>query len=174
MGEPVVLIASGDLRPSANMKCWPAQQKMEAEVMEAVRAEGGEIHRGHADGFIASQKQGMEVFRSIDPEAPLIVAEAVWQYSHHVLPGLYTHRGPILTVANWSGEWPGLVGLLNLNGSLTKAGVTYSSLWSADFTDDFFRSGLRRWLGGETLRHDESHVCPLSAFPLPDRAARIG
>ena len=36
----------------------------------------------------------------------LIVAEAVWQYSHHVLPGLLTHRGPILTVANWSGQRP--------------------------------------------------------------------
>jgi hypothetical protein len=28
--------------------------------------------------------------------------------------------------------------MLNLNGSLTKAGVKYSTLWSADFTDDFF------------------------------------
>jgi hypothetical protein len=161
MGEPVILIASGDLRPSANLKCWPAQQKMEAEVMAAVRAEGGEIRRGHADGFIASQKQGMEVFRAIPPEAPLIVAEAVWQYSHHVLAGLTTHRGPILTVANWSGEWPGLVGMLNLNGSLTKAGVKYSTLWSVDFSDDFFRCGLRKWLRGETVVHDSSHVRPM-------------
>ena len=52
-------------------------------------------------------------------------------------PDLTTHRGPILTVANWSGQWPGLVGMLNLNGSLTKAGVTYSTLWSEDFTDDY-------------------------------------
>jgi hypothetical protein len=172
MGERVVLIASGDLRPSANLKCWPAQQKMEEQVMAAVRAEGGEIHRGHADGFIGSQKQGMEVFRSIDPEAPLIVAEAVWQYSHHVLAGLYTHRGPILTVANWSGEWPGLVGMLNLNGSLTKAGVKYSTLWSVDFTDEFFRRGLRKWLRGETLVHDTSHVRPLKAYKLPNNPGR--
>ena len=27
----------------------------------------------------------MEVFRQIPPDAPLIVVEAVWQYSHHVL-----------------------------------------------------------------------------------------
>jgi len=43
---------------------------------------------------------------------------------------------------------PGLVGMLNLNGSLTKAGVKYSTLWSVDFTDKFFRCGLRRWLRG--------------------------
>ena len=50
------------------------------------------------------------------PDAPLIVVEAVWQYSHHVLAGLRTHRGPILVVANWNGTFPGLVGLLNLDG----------------------------------------------------------
>jgi hypothetical protein len=172
MSEPIVLIASGDLRPSANLKCWPAQQKMEEEVTAAVRAEGGEIRRGHADGFIASQKQGMEVFRTINPEASLIVAEAVWQYSHHVLAGLYTHRGPILTVANWSGQWPGLVGMLNLNGSLTKAGVKYSTLWSVDFTDEFFRAGLRKWLSGEQVVHDTSHARPLSQYRLPANIGR--
>jgi hypothetical protein len=178
MGEPVIIIASGDLRLSANRKCWPAQQKMEEEVMAAVRREGGEVRRGHpvdeasGHGFIASQKQGMEVFRSIHPEAPLIVAEAVWQYSHHILHGLYTHRGPILTIANWSGEWPGLVGMLNLNGSLTKAQVKYSTLWSVDFTDEFFRCCLRKWLLGQTLVHNTSHARPLSDYKLPSNVGR--
>src|SRR6266403_2198829 len=94
------------------------------------------LQKGH--GFIDSQRLGMEVFRTIPEQAPLVVVEAVWQYSHHILHGLYTHRGPILTVANWSGEWPGLVGMLNLNGSLTKAGVKYSTLWSDNFDDDYF------------------------------------
>src|ERR1700693_3215820 len=145
MAEPVILIASGDLRLAANQKCWPAQSRAEEAVMQAIRREGREVKRGHncdpekGHGFIDSQKRGMEVFRDIPTAAPLVVVEAVWQYSHHLLPGLYTHRGPILTIANWSGEWPGLVGLLNLNGSLTKAGVKYSSLWSVDFRDAFFR-----------------------------------
>ena len=148
--------------------------------MDAIRREGREVRRGHAcdaskgHGFIDSQKRGMEVFREIPPQAPLVVVEAVWQYSHHVLHGLYTHEGPILTVANWSGEWPGLVGMLNLNASLTKAGVTYSSLWSADFTDNFFLNGLRAWLAGKPVRHDLSHVKPLSALQLPARADAIG
>src|SRR4051812_40822292 len=180
MSETVMLVANGDLRLSANQKCWPAQAHVEEIVMAAIRAEGVDVRRGHAydpakqHGFIDSQKRGMEVFREIPLDAPLVVVEAVWQYSHHLLHGLYTHRGPILTVANWSGEWPGLVGLLNLNGSLTKAGVKYSSLWSVDFSDEFFLSGLRRWLRGETLSHDTSHVRPLRGFPVPERAAQIG
>jgi hypothetical protein len=180
MPDTVILIANGDLRLSANQRCWPAQARAEEAVIGAIRREGHEVRRGHScdpakgHGFIDSQKYGMEVFRKIPPESPLVVVEAVWQYSHHILHGLYTHRGPILTVANWSGEWPGLVGLLNLNASLTKAGVSYSSLWSEDFTDEFFLSGLRRWLAGEAIRHDLDHVHPLRDYRLPSPAAQTG
>jgi len=176
--KPIVLVASGDLRLSANQKCEPAQAAMEKQFVAAFERQGASVTRGHAfdpvkqHGFLDSQKRGMEVFRTIDPDAPLVVAEAVWQYSHHVLPGLITHRGPILTVANWSGAWPGLVGMLNLNGSLTKAGVAYSSLWSEDFTDDFFTRGLAEWLAGGTVTHDTSHVRPLA--DVPTEAAQIG
>ena len=146
------LIANGDLRTSANQKCEAAQAAMESQIKSALEKEGWELKRAHefdpakGHGFIDSQKYGMEVFRNIPPNAPLIVAEAVWQYSHHILHGLISHKGPILTLANWSGTWPGLVGMLNLNGSLTKAGVKFSTLWSEDFTDEYFLSGLRRWL----------------------------
>ena len=126
--KEVLLVASGDLRQSANQVCWPAQQKMEEKLIGAFRAEGYALRRAHPyderlkHGFIHSQRMGMDIFEHIHPDAPLVVAEAVWQYSYHILPGLLGHRGPILTVANWSGEWPGLVGMLNLNGCLHKAG----------------------------------------------------
>ncbi|MBK5291937.1 MAG: fucose isomerase [Acidobacteriia bacterium] len=180
MSEPVFLIASGDLRLSANQKCWPAQQSAEAAVTAAIESFGRTVQRGHAfdpakgHGFIDSQKRGMEVFRHLPPQAPLVVVEAVWQYSHHLLHGLYTHQGPILTVANWSGQWPGLVGMLNLNGSLTKAGIQYDTLWSADFQDSFFRSNLKRWLQGEAVLQDTSHVRALETLQLPSEARDIG
>ena len=85
---------------------------MESSLTRALRREGWKVLRAHPydavkkHGFIDSQKLGMEVFRQIDPHMPLIVAESVWQYSQHILPGLFTHQGPILTVANWSGTWP--------------------------------------------------------------------
>ncbi len=180
MPETVIVVANGDLRLAANQKCWPAQEKVEAAVNDAIRAAGFEVRRGHpfdaakGHGFIDSQKRGMEVFRDIPRTAPLVVVEAVWQYSHHLLHGLYSHRGPILTVANWSGEWPGLVGMLNLNGSLAKAQVKYDSLWSADFRDVFFRENLSRWLRGEPVRYDLSHVHSLSSLHLPAEAAEVG
>lgn len=160
----VVLVASGDLRQSANKVCWAAQAEMEKMLTEAFRAEGITVRRAHPydeklqHGFIYSQRMGMKVFEGIHPDAPLVVAESVWQYSNHVLAGLFEHRGPILFVANWSGQWPGLVGMLNLNGCMRKAGLPFSTLWSKDFTDDFFRKGLRQWIREKTVTHDLTHV----------------
>jgi len=175
-----VLITSGDLRQSANVACWPAQEEMERKLTQSLAQESVRVRRafpadsekGH--GFISSQRMGMDVFADIDAEANLIFATAAWQYTHHVLPGLRSHRGPILTVANWSGQWPGLVGLLNLNGSLVKAGVKFSTLWSQDFKDEFFVNGLRAWIENREIVHDTSHVRDLDVNTLPADARALG
>ncbi len=169
--KEVILIANGDLRLSANRTCQQAQAEMEERIVAAFEKEGVSVKRGHTydpekqHGFIDSQKYGMEVFRAIRKDAPIVVAEAVWQYSHHILHGLYRHRGPILTISNWSGTRPGLVGMLNLNGSLTKAGVEYSTIWSEDFEDDFFVDNLQSWLSAGRISHDLSHVQPYGGVP---------
>jgi len=173
-----VLVASGDLREEANRGCWPAQRSMEQALAAAFARAGWSLDRGHAvsrsrgHGFIASCREGLDVFAGIDPDVPLVVAEAVWQYSNHVLPGLTSHRGPILTAANWSGQWPGLVGMLNLNGSLTKSGVPYSTVWADDFTSPSFERHLRAWLETRTIHHDTSHVVPIEKVRMPRELAR--
>ena len=177
MPDTVIVIASGDLRLSANQKCWPAQARAEEAVMNAIRREGHEVRRGHAcdpekgHGFIDSQKYGMEVFREHSAGR-----RRWWWWKRSgstaitCCTGCTPTAGPILTVANWSGEWPGLVGMLNLNASLTKAGVHYSTLWSEDFTDEFFLRGLRQWLAGRAGGARHSATCSRSAqFRLPAR-----
>jgi hypothetical protein len=164
MSRRICLVASGDSRLPA----------FEAAVGRAFAGLDCTIVRGHPydpvaqHGFLDSQINGIEAFRQIDPSTPLVVAEAVWQYTSHVLPGLTRHRGPILTLANWSGQWPGLVGLLNLNGSLTKAGIRYSSIWSETFEDDFAQRGLSQWLATWRIEHDISHARLFDAARLPD------
>jgi hypothetical protein len=160
----VYLIASGDLRESANIAGWPTQAHLEEIVTAAVTSCGWRVQRANpideetGHGFISSQRMGLEVFKAIPVDAPLIVAEAVWQYSHHVLAGLRTHRGPILTVANFTGQWPGLVGLLGLNAGLTKMGKPYSTIWTVDGTDQWFLDGIGRWIDTGVIEHDASHV----------------
>jgi len=176
----VLLITSGDLRQAANKACWPAQRDMEEKLAAAFAQKGYKLVRAHQyddaakHGFISSQRMGMDVFMKIHPEAKLVFATAAWQYSQHVLPGLRSHKGPILTVANWSGQWPGLVGLLNLNGSLTKAGRAFSSIWSKEFTDPFFLNALDEWLKTGKITHDLQHVSDLDTSKLPVESAKLG
>ncbi len=180
MASPFYLVASGDLRPAANRLCWPAQRATEDALVKVIEQFGCEVvrahpfleHKGH--GFIDSQRYGIEVFQGIPSHAPVIVVEAVWQYSHHVLAGLIHHRGPILTVANWSGQWPGLVGMLNLNACLAKAGVCYDTLWSEHFTDSYFVQNLKAWLRGEHVHHDASHVTMFQDQPVLAKASAVG
>ena len=104
--EEVILIRSGDVRQHRNRTTWPAQQRLEAALTRAFAAAGVRLHPiipfderlGH--GYVWRQRMGLDLFREIDPEAPLVVAIAAWQYSHHLLGGLQEHRGPILPVAN--------------------------------------------------------------------------
>jgi hypothetical protein len=176
----VYLVANGDLRLSANQKCEPAQAAMEKALVAAIQREGFNVKRAHPfdetkrHGFIDSQKMGLRVFSSIPQDAPVVVAEAVWQYSQHLLGGLNSHNGPILTVANWSGTWPGLVGLLNLNASLTKAGVKYSTLWSEDFNDKYFTKKLQTWLNEGKVKHDTSHVVKFKDARVPGTSRKTG
>ena len=176
----VVLVSSGDLRHPANLAGWPAQQVLEAQIAEVLAEVGWTVRRGHdydpvhGHGFIWNQRMGMDVFANIHPDSPVIVAEAVWEYSHHVLAGLKTQRGPILTAANWSGQWPGLVGLLNLNASMTKAGMPYSTIWSEDFSDEWARKALQGWVQSGKIEHDASHVRDLDPSRLPAAEAELG
>lgn len=177
MIEHAYLVANGDQRLSANLTCWPAQQEFERLLTEAFAARGCTLERAHpADtevghGFISSQAEGLRVLGALPPDAPVVVAEGVWQFSQQVLGGLLRHHGPVLTVANWEGEWPGLVGLLNLNASLAKAGRPFDTAWSRTFDDPWFLARLGEWLDGALLTHDLSHVHPFVPESVQDAAA---
>ena len=81
----------------------PEQSKMEATLTRALKSEGWKLHRGHPldkvkkHGFIDSQKMGMEVFRNIPPDAPLIIAEATGYY--HVRGLVWRMAVPLLDAA---------------------------------------------------------------------------
>ena len=176
----VWLVASGDLRASANIAGWSTQEAMEKSLVAAFTALGRAVRRAHnfdsikGHGFIDSQRMGMSVFASIPIDAPVVVAEAVWQYSHHLLAGLRSHRGPILTVANFDGKWPGLVGLLGINGGLTKMGRDYSTIWSVDFRDRWFLDGIKSWVETGTISQDGSHVWELPHLPASRPEVTVG
>jgi hypothetical protein len=64
--------------------------------------------------------------------------------------------------------------MLNLNGSLTKMGISYSTIWSESFTDSYFLKGLQQWLSEGVITHDQSHVKDLNLLKLPLGDEQIG
>ena len=171
--DDIVLINNADLRERSNRTCWPVAEAFEAKLFSVVESKFGKtIKRAHRyvperqHGFIGSQREGNAIFTTIPPDAPLIVLSTTWQYSHHIAAGLAGHQGPILLMANFSGEWPGLVGMLNLAGTLTSLNVPYSRLWSEDLSDDFFLTRLKQWLTTGAIEPDLSHMTSIT----PDHA----
>ncbi len=177
--KEVLLVTNADLRESANVECWPVQAKYEVRLEEAVSTRlGYQIKRAHlykgdkGHGFISSQREGSDLFATIDPDAPVIVLLTAWQYSHHLAPSLAHHRGPVLLLANFDGTWPGLVGMLCMAGTLTSLGKTYSRLWSAHFDDEFFYQGLASWLSTHQISHDTTYLKPVDmSHPASSTAA---
>jgi hypothetical protein len=168
--KEVLVVTNADLRESANIACWPVQNKFEDKLEKAlaghfgVKAKRAHLYKGDkGHGFISSQREGSDLFATIDPEAPVIVLLTAWQYSHHLAPSLARHKGPVLLLANFDGTWPGLVGTLCMAGTLTGLGKAYSRLWSSDFDDDFFYTGLDSWLKTGKIKHDLSYLHPVDA-----------
>jgi hypothetical protein len=52
--------------------------------------------------------------------------------------------------------------------------VQYGTLWSENFSDDFFIKGLKKWLTTGKVIHPTSHVRPYARVQVPAGAAGIG
>ena len=168
--KEVLLVTNADLRESANVECWPVQNRYEEKLATALSSRLGytakraHLYKGDkGHGFISSQREGSDLFATIAPDAPVIVLLTAWQYSHHLAPSLAKHRGPILLLANFDGTWPGLVGMLCMAGTLTSLGKDYARLWSTDFDDEFFFKGLESWLKTGKIAHDTSYLHAVDA-----------
>ena len=168
--KEVLLVTNADLRESANKECWPVQNKFEEKLTQALSSRFGyATKRAHlfkgdkGHGFISSQREGSDLFATIDPDSPVIVLMTAWQYSHHLAPSLTKHRGPVLLLANFDGTWPGLVGMLCMAGTLTSLGKPYARLWSDNFDDEFFFKGLDSWLKTGQISHDLSYLHAVDA-----------
>ncbi len=59
MSSSIYMVASGDLRPSANQMCWPAQQAAEAALTQAIHQLGFNV-RACASG---DSRKGARIYR---------------------------------------------------------------------------------------------------------------
>lgn len=169
--KDLVLIANGDRRLFANLACQEAQMECERQLREAFADLGYNLVRAHPEidpgmghGFIETQAMGADILSRIPKNAPIIVAEAVWQYSNHIAYPLWEWVGPILVASNFDGTWPGLVGAAGLEACLTKYKYGshqkgHSFIWShEEFKDKMSKDRLEQWLSTGTIEYDLSHA----------------
>jgi hypothetical protein len=167
----VYMLANGDLRDTANMAGWETQKRTEAKIAKLFESYGYQVERVHAydsalqHGFINSQKMGNAVFSTVPKNAIVVIVESIWEYSHHILGALTQRKDlKILTIANYSGEWPGLVGLSNLNACLVKHKREFSTAWSEDFTDPPFIERIESFLKSGKIEYSKDHIQSYNAL----------
>ena len=61
-----------------------------------------------------------------------------WFYGPHTTEGVVGKENPLLLASNFSGQWPGLVGLLNTGACLESVDRKFSRAWTSavDWTED--------------------------------------
>jgi len=169
--KDLVLIGNGDRRRFANLMCQEAQTECERQLRAAFADLGYNLVRAHPEldpemghRFIETQAQGAAILSKIPKDAPIVIAEAVWQYSNHIAYPLWEWAGPILIASNFDGTWPGLVGAAGLEACLTKHKYEpgqkgHSFVWShKEFQDKATKDRLQAWLDTGTIEYDLSHV----------------
>lgn len=77
----MLLVTNADLRESANVECWPVQNRYEESSARrcppawAIRPSARTLYKGDkGHGFISSQREGSDLFATIDPDALVIAA----------------------------------------------------------------------------------------------------
>jgi L-fucose isomerase-like protein len=84
-----------------------------------------------------------------------------WFYGPHTTEGVVGKDNPLLLASNFSGQWPGLVGLLNTGACLEMLGRPFSRIWTTatDWTaDDEFMTHLEEWCTTGRIRYAEQDL----------------
>jgi L-fucose isomerase-like protein len=174
MSREVVLYWPGDYRPKPNEWARPSIEQASAQMAKALRKLGRKprvIRR-----FLTKPSEAIETLRPIDD--PLIGICVHWFYGPHTVDGVVGKQNPLLLASNFSGRWPGLVGLLNTAACLESVGRPVSRLWteSADWSRDAgFMRRLDEWCTTGAIRwpEDELHYSAPVAAAEQARAKKV-
>jgi L-fucose isomerase-like protein len=170
MARQVVLYWPGDYRPAPNEWARPMIEQATEQMSKALVKLGRKpkvIRK-----FLTKPHEAIETLGPIDD--PLIGVCVHWFYGPHTVDGVVGKQSPLLLASNFSGRWPGLVGLLNTAACLTSVKRPVSRLWTEakDWSKDGpFMERLEEWCTTGAIRWptDELH---LSAAVKPDEQAR--
>ncbi len=144
MGSKVALFWPGDGRSVPNDLARPSIVEATQQLERALRKLGREPYL--VEGFLSKPHEAIEKLGPIHD--PMVGVCVHWFYGPHTTDGVVGKDNPLLLASNFSGQWPGLVGLLNTAACLEMLGRPASRVWTdaEDWTaDDVFMQRLSEW-----------------------------
>ncbi|MCC6670382.1 MAG: fucose isomerase [Planctomycetes bacterium] len=166
----IALFWPGDARPRPNEVALPSIQEATVQMERALRHLGRDSYR--VEGFLSRPHHAIERLGPIDD--PLIGICVHWFYGPHTTDGVVGKDNPLLLASNFSGRWPGLVGLLNTGACLASLERPFARLWTdaADWTRDAaFLGRLDEWCRTGRIHWPEDEVA--YSAPVSAEAARL-
>lgn len=166
MSDPIAIFRPGDYRSAPNALALPLLEKANAQLERALTRLGRRSYR--VAPFITRPDEAVTHLRPVHD--PMIGLFTHWVYGPHTVDGVIGKTNPLLMMSNFSGVFPGLVGLLNTGACLQAEGRAHARAWTDadDWTQDpFMMARLDEWCRTGRIVDDTSAVKP----PPPVSAA---
>jgi L-fucose isomerase-like protein len=157
MSKNIALFWPGDARAKPNELALPSIEEATQQLERALKKLGRNSYR--VPGFLAKPHESIEKLGPV--QDPMIGVCVHWFYGPHTTDGVVGKENPLLLASNFSGRWPGLVGLLNTGACLESLGRPFARLWteSPDYTkDDAFMDRLAEWCESGRIRYGEGEL----------------
>src|SRR5690242_10325119 len=169
MSQPIALFWPGDLRTRPNELAQPSADAATRQLEAALAKLGRRSYR--VPGFLSRPHESIERLGPIHD--PMIGVCVHWFYGPHTTEGVVGKDNPLLLASNFSGQWPGLVGLLNTGACLEMLGRPFSRIWTtaADWTrDEAFMTHLEEWCATGAIRYGDADLTSDAAVSPAARA----
>ncbi|MCB9850727.1 MAG: fucose isomerase [Phycisphaerales bacterium] len=157
MPRKIAVFWPGDYRQRPNELALDNVERATTQLESAIKKLGGSPYR--VPGFLTKPHESIERLGPIDD--PMIGVCVHWFYGPHTTDGVVGKSNPLLLASNFSGTWPGLVGLLNTGACLESVGRKFSRIWTSadDWTrDSAFMERLDEWCGSGVIQYPEDEV----------------
>ncbi|MFZ5891813.1 MAG: fucose isomerase [Myxococcota bacterium] len=174
MSKKVFVYWPGDARQKPNELALPNIEAATQQMERALSKLGKTAVR--VPGFLSKPHESLDKLGPIDE--PLVGVFVHWVYAPHTTEGVLGKDNPLLLASNFSGQWPGLVGLLNTGASLVSLKRAHSRIFTtaADWSEDAeFMERLDEWCSSGRIRYSEQGIryhAPISE-EASQRALRV-
>ena len=168
MPKKIAIFWPGDARAKPNELALPNVEEATLQLEAALRKLGRTSYR--VPGFLAKPHEAIEKLGPIDD--PMVGVCVHWFYGPHTTDGVVGKDNPLLLASNFSGRWPGLVGLLNTGACLESVGRAHARAWTAavDWTkDETFMARLAEWSETGRVGYAEDEL----AYSAPQSPAAV-